>query len=293
MNPKLYLKSGYGVGNRLRTLHSFSLLAEIYQLELQLCWPHFNNFWTNSLTLIPNSIFHDLFFGESSIPKFGSVSHESPIKHTASGKVVSFLKKTRESVVVSTGTALSSRCLGLSPKEFQQNKKDFYKNLALTEPLKRCLQDSLSRFNGGCTAGLQFRGGDALRIGRSAGLQEFMDQSVPHLKKYSTIYATSNDSAFIPSLKKKFPDKKILCTPRPAVTPDKEITYKRNNIGLPKEPIQLEGGAFWENLKFLELMKSDLLDWYALASCDIVFHSRQSSFGIEAGVLSGTSRAIA
>ena len=226
MKPKLYLKSGYGVGNRLRTLHSFSLLAEKYQLELQLCWPHFNNFWTNPLTLIPNSFFHHLFFGESSIPKFGSVSHESPIKHTASRKVVSFLKTTPESVAVSTGTALSPRCLGLSPKEFHQNKKDFYKNLTLTEPLNRCLQNSLSRFNGDRTAGLQFRGGDALRIGRSAGMQAFMDQSVPHLKKYSTIYATSNDSVFIPSLKKKFPDKKILSNLRPSVIPDEEIIYK-------------------------------------------------------------------
>ena len=292
MKPKLYLKSGYGVGNRLRVLHSFSLLAQTYELELHLCWPHFNNFWTNPLSLIPTSIFHHLFFGDSPLPKFGSVSHESPLKYTNPRKLVSFLKKTHESVVVSTGSALPPRSLGLSHREFQENKKDFYKNLTLTEPLQSRLKDSLSPLKGSRTAGLQFRGGDALRIGRNAGLQEFVAQAEPHLKNYSIIYGTSNDPGFIPSLKKKFPEKKILFAPRQTEIPDEGIVYKRNNIGLPKESIQLEGGAFWENLKFLELMQSDLVDWYTLAACDIVLHSRQSSFGAEAGVLSGRSRSL-
>ena len=283
MKKELWLKSGYGLGNRLRTLYSYQMLSSQFNYSLRLCWPLFNNLWENELSLVPEEEFDKLFFGETDAPKFGSHFN----RHC--NEVREELKLGTPRILVSTGTAQVPRALKISKEDYLINKHKYYNSLRLTSPIRDEIKNYTKNFKGRRVAGLQFRGGDAVKIGRSGTIEEYILYIKPYMDEFDLFYVTSNDRTFIDKLAEFFPNKEILYLSRLETLPDPKAKRVSRR---PKEKIQLAGGAFWNNEKFIELMKSDLIDWYILGHTHTIFFSRLSSFGEEASFLNMPFRSV-
>ena len=284
MTKELWLKSGYGLGNKLRTLYSYQALASQFNYSLRLCWPLFNNLWENHLSIISQDTFDKLYFNKSEIPKFGSHGNRP------CSEVRAELQKGTPQILISTGSPQQPHALKIPKEDYLINKHKYYNSLRLASSIRDRIKKYTKNLKGRRVAGLQFRGGDAVKIGRSGTIEEYISYIKPHIDEFDLFYATSNDQAFIDKLAEFFPSKEILFLSRPEVLPDS--TVKAVPGRFPKEEVQLSGGSFWNNEKFTGLMQSDLIDWYILGHMNTIFFSRQSSFGEEASFLSMPFRSV-